>query len=596
MRSSRLLIAVLLALALAAGMGYLLIGPYLDSRIVPGLWVWSVPVGGMGADEARSALEAAALPKVHSVVITGPSGERWPFSLAELGLSLDGEATVRAAYALGHEGNLYTRLEARLRLMVDGGELPPRFVWEQGTAQAVIERLAAQVEHPARNATLERTAEGFVVHPAEEGVRVDVGATLAALEPALRRAADGEVALVVEAVKPEVGDAEAEEARAIAERMLAEPLVLREGESAWTIDADVMATMLVIQPQGRTIWVGLDEGALREALRPLSDSLRMEPADARFHFNEETGELEVVRPGQTGRELDVEETVVRINEVLRSGGHEVPLAMRVLPPRYPDDLTAEVLGIRERIAVGESYFTGSSSTRDHNIRVGASRFDGVIIAPGETFSFNAILGEVTLQEGYEPAYVIVGERTVEGVGGGLCQVATTVFRAAFYAGYPIIERWPHAYRVRYYELGGYGPGFDATIYAPQLDFRFVNDTPYHLLIQTEVDAARSRLRFIFYSTADGRSVEQIGPTWGDSEPPPPPVYEYDPSLPSGTVRQVELAKEGLTAVLERVVRDAEGRLLYHDRFVSHFRPWPARYLYGPGFIPPPEATVVGAEP
>ncbi len=595
MRSLRSIIAALLALALAAGMSYLLLGPYLDGRIVPGLWVWSVPVGGMTPDAARQALEAAALPDEVSVVITGPSGERWPLSLADLGVALDAEATVQATYAPGHEGDLRARLGARLRLMVEGMTLSPRFVWDEAAAWVRIERLAAQVGHPPRDAVLERTAEGFTVIPAQSGQWVDVAATLAALDPLLRRAEGGEVSLVVEPSEPQIGDAEAEEARAVAERILEAPLVLRlEGEPmSWTFPPEALAEMVVIRPQTRTIQVGLDEAALRALLQPVAEALRVEPVDARFHFDEATGELEVIRPSQAGRELDVEATVARINEVLRSGGHEVPLVVRALPPRYPDDLTAEALGIRELIAEGDSYFTGSSSTRDHNIRVGAARFDGVIIAPGETFSFNEILGEVTLEEGYEPAYVIVGDRTVEGVGGGLCQVATTVFRAAFYAGYPIIERWPHAYRVRYYELGGFGPGFDATIYAPQLDFRFVNDTPYHLLIQTEVDTAHARLRFLFFSTADGRTVEQIGPSWGDPEPPPPPIYEYDPSLPSGTVRQVELAKDGLTAVLERIVRDAEGRLLYHDRFVSHFRPWPARYRYGPGFIPPPDATIIG---
>jgi vancomycin resistance protein YoaR len=172
-------------------------------------------------------------------------------------------------------------------------------------------------------------------------------------------------------------------------------------------------------------------------------------------------------------------------------------------------------------------------------------------------------------------------------------VATTAFRAAYYGGYQIVERWPHAYRVGYYELGGYGPGFDATIYSPLVDFRFVNDTDHHLLIHTEVDGSRSRLRFVFYGTRDGRAVEQIGPTWGDPVPAGAPVYEYDPTMAPGTVVKLESAHKGLDAVLERVVRDAGGELLYEDRFVSNFVPWSARYRFGPGFQPPAGAEVVG---
>jgi vancomycin resistance protein YoaR len=258
----------------------------------------------------------------------------------------------------------------------------------------------------------------------------------------------------------------------------------------------------------------------------------------------------------------------------------------------PDTLTAEDLGIRELVAVGESYFTGSSSARDSNIRLGASKFDGVIVAPDETFSFNEHLGDVTLEAGYDESYVIIGDRTVPGVGGGICQVATTAFRAAYFGGYPVVERWPHAYRVGYYELGGFGPGFDATIYSPLVDFRFRNDTPHHILIRTEVDAAQARLRFLFYSTGDGRRVEQIGPEWGEAIPPEAPVYEYDPSLPAGSVTQIERAHSGLNAVLGRKVYDAEDNVLYEDQFVSNFIPWPARYKYGPSYIPPDNAEVI----
>ena len=191
--------------------------------------------------------------------------------------------------------------------------------------------------------------------------------------------------------------------------------------------------------------------------------------------------------------------------------------------------------------------------------------------------------------------MIIGDETVLGVGGGICQVATTAFRAAFYGGFPIVERWPHAYRVGYYELGGFGPGLDATIYSPLVDFRFRNDTPHHLLIKTDVDSANARLRFLFYSTDMGRDVEMIGPETGDPTPPEAPVYEYDPSMPAGTIRQVERSHNGLDVVVERIVRNSEGVVLFEDTFVSNFVPWPARYKFGEGYLPPEDAEVVGLD-
>ncbi len=595
MRLVRNFLAVLLALGVAAVMAYLLLCVWLDAHIFPSTFVWSVPLGGLTPAEALHRLQSSALDERATIVLLGPDGERWTFTPRALGVSLDGEATVRAAYAVGHEAGRPC-WEGRVeQLLGDGASLSPRFTWDEEIAREQLVSLAAQIERPPRDATLLLEKGRWTVRPAQMGRRLALTATLEALEPLLRSASGGELPLVVETLPPQVGDEPSAQAVMLLERIEAEPLQLHfEGEQ-WTMPPEYLRTLLRPRLRDHGVHIALDEAALRAFLTPIAEALSRPPVNARFHFDEATGTLTTIAPGREGRALDIEATIAQITAVLQAGGHHVPLVVRAVPPRYTADLTAEALGVREVIAVGESYFTGSSSARDHNIRVGASRFDGVVIAPGETFSFNTLLGEVTEEEGYEQAYVILGDRTVVGVGGGLCQVATTVFRAAFYAGYPITERWPHAYRVRYYELGGFGPGFDATIYAPQLDFRFVNDGPSPLLIQTEVDRERARLRFVFVSTSDGRSVEQVGPTWSDPEPPPPPVYEYDPSLPSGTVKMVERAKEGLTAVLERIVHDAEGRLLYHDRFVSHFLPWPARYRYGPGFIPPPEAVIVGAE-
>ena len=596
MRRLRMALTACLAVALAAVMGYTLLGPYLDGCILPGTSVWSVPVGGLTPSEAAVRL-AETLPNAQPVLqVQGPEGRLWAFSPRELGLSLDAAATVQVAYAQGHEDvPKWNLLAVRLRLLLTSRAIAPRFVWDEGVAWSRLQTVATAIDRPPQDAAVRPDGEGWTALSAQYGRRIVITATLAALEPLLRSPEGGVVEAVVEPVAPQIDDEAAAWAVEQAEGIVRRPLELRfEGEQ-WTIDEAALRTMVVVRPQEHGFWVGLDETALREALAPIAAALRRAPVDARFHFDETSGALVAFADAQEGQELDLEATIAQIERVVQSGGHQVPLIVRAVEPRYVGGMSAASLGIREAIAVGESYFTGSSSARDHNILVGASRFDGVIIAPGETFSFNALLGDVTLEEGYEQAYVIVGERTVQGVGGGLCQVATTVFRAAFYAGYPILERWPHAYRVRYYELGGYGPGFDATIYAPQLDLRFVNDSPYPLLIHTEVDKARSRLRFVFYSTPDGRTVEQIGPTWGEEEPPPPPVYEYDPSLPSGALRQVELAKPGLTTVLERIVQDGQGLMLYHDRFVSHFLPWPARYRFGPGFVPPPEATVVGRD-
>lgn len=596
---SRLLVVLAaVQLVMMVLVGWLL-GPGLDQRFIPGVWVWDVSLGGMTADEAAAQVRSALPLDRPTVVLLGPDDQRWSFSPADLGVSVDVEATLAQAYVLGRERQGTDVLAERLELMLNGTRLSPVLTWDEQRTLDVVRALASELERPAQDATVRLEGATVVLAGGRIGRRVEVSETVAALVPSLLALDPLELVLPVTDLEPEISDAQAQQALSLAERILQRPLTLlvsspREGDPGpWTLAPDVLSRMLAIQLDGDGVRVDLDGAAMAEFLSPLAMALYREPVDAAYAFDIEAFELDLVTPSVAGRELDVTTSVAHINERLQAGEHMIPLVLNQLTPAVDDTVTAEDLGIRELVAVGESYFTGSSSARDRNIRLGASRFDGVMVAPGEVFSFNEHLGEVTPEAGYDESFVIIGNRTVPGVGGGICQVATTAFRAAYFGGYPIIERWPHAYRVGYYELGGFGPGFDATIYSPIVDFRFENDTPYHILIMTEVDAARARLRFLFYSTKDGREVEQIGPTWGEPIPPGPPVYEYDADVPAGSATQIETAHNGVDAVLGRIVRDADGNVLYRDEFVSKFIPWAARYRFGPGFMPPEGAEVIG---
>jgi vancomycin resistance protein YoaR len=198
------------------------------------------------------------------------------------------------------------------------------------------------------------------------------------------------------------------------------------------------------------------------------------------------------------------------------------------------------------------------------------------------------LGEVTEEEGYEESYITAGEQLGIDIGGGICQVSTTVYRAAFWGGYPIVERSYHYQRVGYYELMGGGVGMDATVYSPVTDFKFANDRPTPLLIETEVEDAEHRLVFRFYSTDDGRRVEMEGPEITDEVEPGPPIYELDEEMEPGTVERWQSAVGGLTATVERYVYDVQGNIIYHNTFVSRYAPRREAYHYGPGYEPPEE--------
>jgi vancomycin resistance protein YoaR len=257
----------------------------------------------------------------------------------------------------------------------------------------------------------------------------------------------------------------------------------------------------------------------------------------------------------------------------------------------PDTATAADLGITALVSSGTTTFAGSSEERRINIGVAASRFDGLVISPGQEFSFNEYLGDVTQETGFEQALIIYNGRTIEGVGGGVCQVSTTAFQAAFYAGFPIHERWPHGYWVGYYNSGE-GKGMDATVYSPLVDLRFTNDTPYHLLIETETDLRSLSVTFRFYSTSDGRTVQKDGPYIENVVPHGPPLYEESADLRPGQIKQVDYAVDGFDATVYRTVY-RDGQLLYQDTFFSQYMPWRAIYQVAPGEVPAGAARTDG---
>lgn len=240
---------------------------------------------------------------------------------------------------------------------------------------------------------------------------------------------------------------------------------------------------------------------------------------------------------------------------------------------------ALALGVRELIASGESALHGSPPERVHNIRLAASKLNGVIVPAGATFSFLKELGEISKEAGYQEGLIIESDQTVPGVGGGVCQVSTTMFRAAFWAGLPIVQRHQHRYRVGYYEQHDEPVGFDAAVYAPWQDLKWTNDTGRPIVIQAEYDLV-GHLYFKLYGVKPDRKVElradrpanvvQAGPPLPDSP---------DPRLARGVRKQVEFAVAGMDTNILRLLHGSDGSERV-DSFASKFVPWRARWMYG----------------
>jgi len=323
-------------------------------------------------------------------------------------------------------------------------------------------------------------------------------------------------------------------------------------------------------------------GKLDEKIDPLYVKVNKEPIEAVFNFQD--GRVAEFRASENGRQINKDELS---KLVLAKGGNstnskgiqfiQINIPIKTLSPNLTTDKVNK-MGIKELIGTGTSTYQHSIDTRIYNVALGASRVNGTLVPPGETFSFANTVGDVSSLTGYKQAYVISGGKTVLGDGGGICQVSTTLFRAALNAGLPIVERHAHAYRVGYYEQDS-SPGIDATVYVPSVDFKFKNDTGHHILIQSILDPEELRLTFMIYGTNDGRISEVTTPIITNQTPAPETKFEDDPTLPIGTVKQVDFAAAGANTVFTRTVT-RDGKVIISDTFKSNYRPWQAIFLRG----------------
>lgn len=324
------------------------------------------------------------------------------------------------------------------------------------------------------------------------------------------------------------------------------------------------------------------EDKLLSSLSPIIDKIGVDPIDALFTF--QNGKVTAFRLSQDGQAVDIDRlknhigakipTVISPQKALVLT-FQIPIS--VLKPKVTTE-QANSLGLKELLGEGTSFFQHSIPNRIYNITLAATRLNGILVAPDEIFSFNKALGDISSFTGYKQAYIIQNGKTILGDGGGVCQVSTTLFRAILKAGFPIVERHAHAYRVGYYEQDSL-PGFDATIYVPSVDLKFKNETGNYILIQTSINPNTQQLNFSLYGTTDGREVTINKPAIANLTPAPADEYQDDPSIQKGTIRQIDYKADGASVYFTRQVTK-NGKTIISDKFVSNYIPWKAVYLRG----------------
>ena len=582
-------VGLLMVFLLAAN---LLFSAYYSKRILPGVTMNGVQLGGLTINEATSIIAGSVTFPESGTILLMAGDKTWAAAPVQLGVYLDPLASAQAAFAVGRKGSLLDILAKRYSSFTNATEVFPTFIYDQKASVSFLELIAPQINQPIREANLSLDGTNVIINQGQPGYQLDFSSSLIGISNQVQTMNNGTVQLAVLQTVPTILDASIQ--GEMAKNLLSQAFTFTTPNSADSvqIQPDVLAQMLTFETttgtNGSQYQIGINQTLMRAYLTSIQDNLNTLPQNPRFIFNDETKQLEL-RPGFSavvGRTLNIDNSVSAIDNAIHNGAHNVELAFDITNPAVMDTTTGAELGITELIEARTSYFRGSTTDRIQNIKTASERFHGLLIAPGEIVSMSDILGDISLDNGYAEAMIILGDQTIKGVGGGVCQVSTTLFRTVFFSGLEILERHSHAYRVGYYEQTSSGhnsalAGLDATVFVPIVDFKFKNDSPYWLLMETYVSTSNYSLTWKFYSTEDGRSVDYTSSGLTDIVKAPDPVYRENPDLPQGTKKQVDWAVDGANVTVIRTVTKG-GQVLYSDKIFTHYQAWGDVYEYGPG--------------
>ncbi len=543
-------------------------------RISPGIYVAEISLAGKTPEEAVQILSQTI--KIPSQIILVGENETFEIDLEKTGFSYDFVETARAAYELDKTGNIFYDLYKRAVLPIKNVNLGLRLSFDEEKLSKTLSVIAGQASIEPVHPSVKLVGKNVVVEKGQKGQELDTEKLRIEIGQSLTFAKNDPVALSIKVVDPTLTDEEGENFQGRAENLINKRLFLNFEYEIYSLRENDLFKFL--DPKNEYL-----EESLSVYISDLALEINREAQNPNFIF--EAGRVREFAPAKDGvkvKEELLKEMIVGNLRTLETSEEKILNIDVPFEATSPEIKTGDVnnMGIKELIGRGSSRFRGSISSRIHNIALASSRFNGVLVKPGEIFSFNKALGDVSIYTGYKEAYIIKDGKTVLGDGGGVCQVSTTFFRAILDTGLPVVERRAHAYRVGYYEQDS-PVGFDATVYDPSPDLKFKNDTPGHLLIQTYVNTRAATLVFEIYGTSDGRIATTSKPVMTDIVPPPENLYIDDPGLPEGTTKQIDWKAWGAKAWFTyKVTRDEE--IIYQKTFYSNYRPWQAIYLRGTG--------------
>src|SRR3989339_750618 len=474
------------------------------ARIYPGVFIANIDMSGKTKEQAQSLLnqkidqikqngiifQHEQLKAILFPVISSVEGD-----LAYQIIRFDAENNIQQAFNVGREKNLKENLKEKYQTWKFKKIFPLTFhTNDEEISNFIIDKF-----------------NKFNKQEEQYGQVINYKDGLDQLKQNLSVLNESPIELSIDSRGPEIIKSECIDIEEKAKNILAKtPLNLEYNKYIWTINFRILKDWLILKVNPKAtstedkIIVGLDTEKVKEVLLNLiSSEIDQEPLNAKFEIK--NGRVIEFQDSRDGRKLKIEETIKKIeDELIFNGNKNIELVIQELKSElHTEDIND--FGIKEIIGTGHSNFSGSPENRRHNIKTGANAVNGALIKPGEEFSLIKTLGDINKETGYLPELVIKDNKTIPEYGGGLCQIGTTVFRATIKSGLPVTLRRNHSYRVSYYEPAG----TDATIYDPWPDYRFINDTKNHILIQTRIEG--DDIYFDFWGTRDGRKIKITDP-------------------------------------------------------------------------------------
>lgn len=537
------------------------------SRVIhPGIRLGGVAVGGQPKKIALVRIRSRAAQYLKKPIVFRRNRDSISIFPGELGVSIDFGRSVGDAYGYEKKPGFIKSIPVRIVLLFRGEDIPLRVALDRDILAKGIKRINGWIDHPPKDATVIKREGDLVVEPSGSGVSIDRSFLIDKIKEEAGSLTVAPIDVTTRVWKPHISDEEAAKAAENAKSDCSSPLAIKYGRRGMKFEEDQLWEFLtfekVTNSRGQILLApSLERMDIIKRLVDFLSDFNEGAVDARFAVD---GSDVSIVPGKDGRVVDLSASYSRLIEKFRSSKSDRTAfaKMRIDKPKVTSrDLAS--MHVETRLSSYTTNFDSSKTPRVNNIARVAEQLDGTLIAPGEVFSFNEITGPRTKEKGYKEAPVIVRGVLKPGVGGGVCQVGTTVFNAAFFAGLPFIERHPH-----YFYISHYPPGRDAAVYYGGYDLKFRNNTIAYLLVKAF--SSNSTITVSIYGRGPKRNVEYRTSEYYDFVRPSTRTVK-DVTMFVGTKKEEQSAEAGRSIRVKRSVSLGE-KLLFKDTFFSKYSP------------------------